>query len=67
MKKKNIYRETSSVVKKLSMGENSEALFLDWLKKKAESVKDTNVYESKSWLLTASTLFPGNISMKVSV
>lgn len=46
---------------------HDEDAFVNWLKNKAEAVRESNIYESKSWLLTASILFPSNISMKVAI
>jgi len=50
----------------IEMSGSDEQEFIEWIKSKAESVKEANIYESKSWLLTGTSIFPNNISLKVS-
>mgnify|MGYP001798449911 CR=1 len=38
---------------------------LQWIIATARSYYEENIYKAKSWLLTGSTMFPENISLKV--
>ncbi|KAF6017094.1 INTS10 [Bugula neritina] len=49
----------------IEMSGSDEQEFIEWIKSKAESVKEANIYESKSWLLTGTSIFPNNISLKM--